>query len=61
MQTRADLLIRQLLMEQFDTLPTQCRHTEHLHEAVLKNNIDDMTAIKIKTMFPVCSRKGLCL
>ena len=26
----------QLLMEQFDTLPIQCRHIEHMHEGVLK-------------------------
>ena len=24
----------QLLMEQFDTLPIQCRHIEHMHEGV---------------------------
>ena len=31
--TRADQL-PQLLMEQFDTLPIQCRHIEHMHEGV---------------------------
>ena len=30
----ADQLLPQLLMEQFDTLPIQCRHTEHMHEVV---------------------------
>ena len=30
----ADQLLPQLLMEQFDTLPIQCRHIEHLHEGV---------------------------
>ena len=30
----ADQLLPQLLMEQFDTLPIQCRHTEHMHEGV---------------------------
>ena len=36
----ADQLLPQLLKEQFDTLPIQCRHIEHLHEGVLlgKNN-----------------------
>ena len=29
--TRADQLLPQLLMEQFDTLPIQCRHIEHRH------------------------------
>ena len=27
----ADQLLPQLLMEQFDTLPIQCRHIEHMH------------------------------
>ena len=30
----ADHLLLQLLMEQFDTLPIQCRHIEHMHEGV---------------------------
>ena len=30
----ADQLLPQLLMEQFDTLPIQCRHIEHMHEGV---------------------------
>ena len=36
----ADQLLPQLLMEQFDTLPIQCKHIEHMHEGVLirKNN-----------------------
>ena len=36
----ADQLQPQLLMEQFDTLPIQCRHIEHMHEGVWfrKNN-----------------------
>ena len=28
----ADQLLPQLMMEQFDTLPIQCRHIEHMHE-----------------------------
>ena len=32
--TRADQLLSQLLIEHFDTLPTQCRHIEHMHEGV---------------------------
>ena len=37
----------QLLMEQFDTLPIQVRHIEHMHEGVwfTKNNFDKMTAV----------------
>ena len=36
----ADQLLPQLLMEQFDTFPIQCRHIEHMHEGVWfrKNN-----------------------
>ena len=30
----ADQLLPQLLMEQFDTLPIQCRHIEHMHGGV---------------------------
>ena len=35
-----DQLLPQLLMEQLDTLPIQCRHIEHMHEGVWfrKNN-----------------------
>ena len=38
--TQADQLLLQLLMEQFDTLPIQCKHIEHMHEGVWfrKNN-----------------------
>ena len=37
---RADQLLPQLLMDQFDTLPIQCRHIEHMQEGVWfrKNN-----------------------
>ena len=38
--TQADQLLPQLLMEQFDTFPIQCRYIEHMHEGFLfrKNN-----------------------
>ena len=38
--TWVDQLLPQLLMEQFDTFPIQCRHIEHMHEGVWfrKNN-----------------------
>ena len=38
--TRVDQLLPQLLMEQYDTFPIQCRHIEHMHEGVWfrKNN-----------------------
>ena len=46
--TRADQLLPQLLMEQFDTLPIQCRHIERMNEGVwFKTNIfDKMTAMR---------------
>ena len=36
----ADQLLPQLLMEQFDMLPTQYRHIEHMHDGIwfVKNN-----------------------
>ena len=45
--TPADQLLPQLLMEQFDTLPIQCRHIEHMHEGVWFRKIifDKMTAV----------------
>ena len=38
--TWADQLLPQLLMEQFDTLPIQCRHIEHMHEGVCFRKIN---------------------
>ena len=32
--TPADQLLQHLLMEQFDTIPIQCRHNKHMHEGV---------------------------
>ena len=32
--TRANQLLPQLLMKQFDALPSQCSHIEHIHEGV---------------------------
>ena len=32
--TGADQLLSQLLIEHFDTLPTQCRQIEHMHEGI---------------------------
>ena len=50
--TRADQLLPQLLMEQFDTLPKQCGHIEHMHEGFWLKKIcfDKMTAVR--TIFP---------
>ena len=44
----ADQLQPQLLMEQFDTLPIQYRHIEHMHEGVGSEKIifDKMTAVR---------------
>ena len=42
-------------MKQFDTLPKQYRHIEHMHEGVcLKKNIfDKMTAMRTETIIPL--------
>ena len=34
--TRADQLLPQLLMEQFEALPIQCRHMEHIQLICMK-------------------------
>ena len=41
----ADQLLPQLLMEQFDTLPIQCRHIEHMHEGVYNFSCTDSTEV----------------
>ena len=41
----ADQLLPQLLMEQIDTLPIQCRHIEHIHEGVYNLFCTDSTEI----------------
>ena len=41
--TWANQLLPQLLMEQFDTLPIQCRHIEHMHEEIWFKNILSLT------------------
>ena len=56
-----DKLLPQLFMEQFDILPIQCRHIEHMHEGVLfrKNiflqndsceNLDNFSLIRLLYM-----------
>ena len=49
----AEQLLPQLLIEQFDTLPSQYRHIEHMHEGVWfqKKCFDKMTAMKILSIF----------
>ena len=44
----ADQLLPQLLIEQFDALPIQYRHIEHMHEGVCSKKIcfDKMTAMR---------------
>ena len=44
----ADQLLLQLLMEQFDTLPIQCGHIEHMHGGFwfTKINFDKMTTVR---------------
>ena len=56
----ANQLLPQLLMDQFDTLPIQYRHIEHMHEGVwLKQTIfDKMTAMRTWTIFHLY---GFCI
>ena len=42
-RTPVNQLLPQLLMEQFDILPIQCRHIEHMHEGIL---LKKMTAMR---------------
>ena len=51
--TRADQLLPQLLIEQFDTFPIQYRHIEHMHEGVWFRKIifDKITAVRTSTIF----------
>ena len=47
-----DQLLPQLLMEQFDTLPSQCRHIGHMHEGLgSKNFSNKMTAMRTSIIF----------
>ena len=44
-----DQLLPQLLMEQFEILPIQFKHIEHMHEGVFfrkKIIFDEMTAVR---------------
>ena len=61
----ADQLLPQLLMEQFETLPIQLKHIEHMHEGVLfrKNNfwrndscenLDNISLIRLLYMHRWC-------
>ena len=45
--TQADQFLPQLLMQQFNTLPSQCGHIEHMHDGVWsKKKIDKMRAAR---------------
>ena len=46
----ADQLLPQLLIQQIDTLPIQCRHTEHMHEGVLFNFCSRGVFVNVKTL-----------
>ena len=63
----ADQLLPQLLMEQLDTFPLQCRHIRHIHEGVWfrKNNFwqndscENLDKFSLKRLLCFCS--VLCL
>ena len=64
MHTRADQLLSQLLIEHFDTLPTQCRHIEHMHEGVWfpKKYYWQNSSYENFDIFQSCfNKKGLCM
>ena len=44
--TWAHQLLPQLLMEQFDTFPIQCKHIEHMEFGSEKIIFDKMTAVR---------------
>ena len=52
----ADQLLPQLVVEQFDTLPIQYRHIEHMHEGVCLKIIffDKMTAMRTIPLYGFC-------
>ena len=53
----ADQLLPQLLMEQFDTLPIQYRHIEHMHEGVWlkkKSQKDSYENLNIFPLYDFC-------
>ena len=49
----ADQLLSHLLMEQFDTLPIQCRHIEHMHEGAWFKKIIFGKMTSMTTIFPI--------
>ena len=55
----ADQVLLQLLMEQFDTLPTQCRHIEHMHEGVYNFFCTDATEIFFSKLRSSCLNYNL--
>ena len=55
----ANQLLLQLLMEQFDTLPIQCRHIEHMHEGVYNFCLLDSTEIFFSKLRSSCSNYNL--
>ena len=50
MPSWADQLLLQLLMEQFDTFPIQCRHIEHTHDGVFFFFCTDSTEIFVSKL-----------
>ena len=62
--TRADQLLPQILIEHFDTLPTQCRQIKHMHEGVWypKKYYWQNGSYENFDIFQACiNKKGLCL
>ena len=64
MHKRTDQLLSKLLIEYFDTLPTQSRHIEHMHEGLWfpKMNYIKKMATENFDIFPdLFKQKGVML
>ena len=60
MAIQADQLLPQFLLEPFDTLPPQYRHTGHVHEEILfsKNNLLQICSFVNFDNFVHCFQHG---
>ena len=52
--TWAHQLLPQLLMEQFDTFPIQCKHIEHMHEGVCFHVVRASVRASVRPSVTLC-------
>ena len=57
---RADQLLPQFLLEQFDTLPSRYRHTGHVHEEILfwKKKLTNLQLCELRQFLCIVSNMG---